>query len=263
MIAAKLGEDRAVIQMSSGLRYVTWGLSGLLHAAVALAFVSFEAGGRAYEAGDGSDIFHIEQGIAVEGLSQIGEASEVVQTANDVPMEAQAAVAAQIPPEPETHKEPPPELIEKSEVITAKADEVEEQEILRETPPPVEQVKPQEVAAADAIPESVVVEEKAAAAKQSGGDPTIRMAYLGQLRSSIERKKVNPKTRDSGTVVVRFTVDQLGQLLSREVATSSGSKRLDDAAIATIDRASPFPPFPNGLGEPNIVVNVPFRFMTR
>ena len=39
----------------------------------------------------------------------------------------------------------------------------------------------------------------------------------------------------------------------------------DAAAIvaATIDRASPFPPFPNGLGEPNIVVNVPFRFMTR
>ncbi len=258
--------------MSSGLKYATWGLSGLMHAAVALAFVSVDAGERAFEAGEGSDVFHIEQGIAVEGLSQIGEATEVVQSANDVPMEAQAAVAAQQPPEPEPLKEPPPEeikavepppeLVEKSEVITAKAEEVDEQEILRETPP-VEQVKPQEVVAADAIPEAVVVEEKSAAAKQTGGDPTIRMAYLGKLRSNIERKKVNPQTRDSGTVVVRFTVDQLGQLLSREVATSSGSKRLDDAALSAIERASPFPPFPKGLGAPNIVVNVPFRFITR
>lgn len=260
--------------MSSGLKYATWGLSGLMHAALALSFVTLDAGGRAYEEGDGSDLFHLEQGIAVEGLSQIGEASEVIQTANDVAREAQAAVAAQSqPPEPEPLKEPPPEdikavepppeLVEKSEVITAKAEEVDEQEILRETPPPVEQVKPQEVAAADPIPEAVVVEEKSVAAKQSGGDPTIRMAYLGKLRSTIERKKVNPQTRDQGTVMVRFTVDSLGQLVSREVATSSGSKRLDDAALAAIERAAPFPPFPNGLGTPSIVVNVPFRFMTR
>lgn len=249
--------------MSSGLKYTTWALSGLMHASLVLAFVSVDAGGRSYEQGDGSDMFHIEQGIAVEGLSQIGEASEVIETANDVPMEAQAAVAEQAQPEEVKPVEQPPEPIEKTEVITAKAELVEEQEILRETPPEVEQAKPQQVAAAEAIPEAVVVEEKSAAAKQSGGDPTVRMAYLGKLRSNIERKKVNPKTRDQGTVVVRFTVDSLGKLVSREVTASSGSKRLDEAALAAIERASPFPPFPTGLGAPNIVVNVPFRFMTQ
>lgn len=258
--------------MSSGLKYATWGLSGLLHAALALSLVTIDAGGRAYEAGDGSDVFHLEQGIAVEGLSQIGEASEVVQAANDVPMEAQAAVAAppppdleppkEPPPEDVTSVEPPPELVEKSEVITAKAEQVEEQEILREKPP-VEDVKQPQVVPMEAIPEQVVVDEKAAAAKQTGGDATVRMAYLGKLRSTIERKKVNPRSSDQGTVVVRFTVDAHGKLVSREVATSSGSKRLDDAALAAIERASPFPPFPDGLGAPTIVVNVPFRFMTR
>lgn len=244
--------------MSSALKYATWGLSALMHSALALSFVTFEAGGRSYEAGDGADLFHLEQGIAVEGLSQIGEASEIVETANETPVEAQAAVT----PENTPVTEPPPELKEASEVITAKADVVDEQEVLQEKPPE-EKPKPPEVAAAAAIPEAVVVEEKSAAAKQTGGDPTLRMAYLGKLRTNIERKKVNPNTRDSGTVVVRFTVNSLGKLVSREVATSSGSKRLDDAALTAIERASPFPPFPDGLGAPTIVVNVPFRFMTR
>lgn len=257
--------------MASGLKIATWTFSGLLHAALVLSLVSFDAGGRAFEEGDGADLFHMEQGIAIEGLSQIGEASEVIQSANDVPVEAQAAVAAVTPPEPQQEPppeeiktvEPPPEVVEKSEVITAKAEVVEHQEVLRETPPPVEEVKPPEVVAADAVPEAVVVEEKSAAAKQQGGDPTIRLAYLGKLRSNIERNKINPQTRDSGTVVVRFTVDKLGKLVSREVASSSGSKRLDEAALAAIERASPFPPFPTGLATPSIVVNVPFRFMTR
>jgi protein TonB len=245
--------------MASGLKLATWGLSALLHAALALSLVSFEAGSKSYEAGDGSDVFHVEQGIAVEGLSQAGADAEIIQTAQEQPLEAQAA--AEAVPETVPVTEPHPDVVEKSEVITAKADVVEEQEILREQPK--EEVKPQVVAAADPIPERLVVEEKTAAAKQSGGDPTIRMAYLGKLRSRIEAKKVNPKSREAGTVLVRFTVDARGQLVSREVASSSGSKLLDDAALAAVERASPYPPFPDGIGAPTIVVNVPFRFMTR
>ncbi len=253
--------------MASLLRTTTWGASALLHAALALSLVSFDAGGRAYDTGDGGDMFNIDHGIAIEGLSQSGLPSEVIETARDTPAETQATAAAQPqpseppPPEEIPVTEPPPELVEESEVITAKAEVVEEQEILRETPPEV--VKPQVVAAAEPVPEAVVVEEKSAAKKQTGGDPTVRMAYLGKLRSRIEAKKVNPHSRDAGTVVVRFTVDAKGKLVSREVATSSGSKRLDEAALAAVERASPYPPFPEGLGAPTIDVDVPFRFITR
>lgn len=243
--------------MASALRIAMVGCSALLHAGVALSFVSLDAGSRSYEAGDGSDVFQIEQGLAVEGISQLGEPAEVIQTARDNPLEAQAAVV----PEPEA-AEARPEVIEQSEVIASRAEVVEEQEVIRETPPE-EVVKPREVVAVEPVPETVVVEEKSAAARQTGGDATIRMAYLGKLRSRIEEKKVNPNSRDAGTVVVRFTVDARGNLVSREVATSSGSKRLDEAALAAVERASPYPPFPDGIGTPTIVVNVPFRFITR
>ena len=62
------------------------------------------------------------------------------------------------------------------------------------------------------------------------------------LKTFKDKKKVNPRSRERGTVIVRFTIDSAGQVLSREIATSSGSKILDDAAVASIDRASPFPP---------------------
>ncbi|NKB16676.1 MAG: TonB family protein [Sphingomonadales bacterium] len=124
-------------------------------------------------------------------------------------------------------------------------------------------IKTREVAAVDPIPEMAVVEPKTMSAKKSGGDPTIRLAYLGKLRSRIEEKKVNPNSRDAGIVVVRFTVDAKGTLVSSEVASSSGSKRLDDAALAAVARASPYPPFPDGIDTSTIVVNVPFRFITR
>ncbi len=91
----------------------------------------------------------------------------------------------------------------------------------------------------------------------------MRRAYLGTLRKSLERNKVNPRSRLSGTVLVRFTVGPAGELLSRAVEKSSGSKLLDEAAMAALDRAAPFPPMPNELAGGPIEVQVPFKFVTR
>ena len=54
-------------------------------------------------------------------------------------------------------------------------------------------------------------------------------------------KKINPRSRDAGVAVVRFTVGPDGELMSREIATSSGSKTLDDAAIASIEKRGAVP----------------------
>jgi protein TonB len=89
------------------------------------------------------------------------------------------------------------------------------------------------------------------------------MAYLGKLRKTLERHKVNPRSRLAGTVLIRFTVGPTGQVLSREVRQSSGSKLLDDAAMAALDRASPFPPMPQELAHGPLEVQVPFKFITR
>jgi protein TonB len=60
--------------------------------------------------------------------------------------------------------------------------------------------------------------------------------------------------------VVKFTVDFSGKILSREITSSSGSKKLDDAAMATIERSAPFPPFPDGISREPVAVSVPFKF---
>jgi protein TonB len=88
-------------------------------------------------------------------------------------------------------------------------------------------------------------------------------AYRGKLFTHISSKKLNPRSRDAGVAVVRFTVGPGGELVSREIATSSGSKILDDAAIASIDRAAPFPPMPSDVKNEPMVVSVPFRFTVR
>jgi periplasmic protein TonB len=98
----------------------------------------------------------------------------------------------------------------------------------------------------------------ALAQDKPGDETTQRRDYLVTLSKSIERVKVDPRSRKAGTVLVRFTVGPDGKLLSRTVEKSSGSKVLDDAAVATLDRAAPFPPVPQNLAP--IEVSVPFEF---
>ena len=49
----------------------------------------------------------------------------------------------------------------------------------------------------------------------------------------------------------------------REVKKSSGSKVLDDAALAALDRAAPFPPMPRGVANGPLKLEVPVEFITR
>jgi periplasmic protein TonB len=64
---------------------------------------------------------------------------------------------------------------------------------------------------------------------------------------------------ESGTVQVSVTFARNGHVLSRRVAGSSGSARLDQAALAVIDRAQPFPPFPASMAEAQVTRTVPLH----
>jgi protein TonB len=97
----------------------------------------------------------------------------------------------------------------------------------------------------------------------SGGDTTAQSAYLGIVRAQLEKAKINPHSNITGTAVVHFVVDASGRIISREIITSSGHKVLDDAAVASIERASPFPPMPKTLTLGRIDVSVPFKFSVR
>jgi protein TonB len=223
----------------SRLRSLTFLISFALHGA-AVAFLLSAAGGAALDEGTGEDTFVVEQGVYQERVEAVEAPPQVLQSAP--PLEEVKPVEEDV-----------------QHVVGSDAGP-EQEKIVRE-PEPEEIKEPQkEQVAAVQQTEQAVEEKKASGERKSGGDTTALSAYRGKLFQHISKKKVNPRSREIGTVVVRFTVSPKGELISREVATSSGSKLLDEAAVASIDRAAPFPPMPDDAADGPMVVSVPFKF---
>jgi protein TonB len=233
------------------LRPMTWLLSLGFHAAILLALIGISTGGAALDQGSGNDVFVVEQGIALEGVAKLGEAEEKIEVM-DVPPVQPTTV-------PERVEEVKPDL---TNVVTS-TEASTEAETVKEEPKPIEDEKPKPVTVQEQAPQVAALEEKSSGAEQRGGDTNARREYLGSVRKSLERNKVNPRSQMSGTVILRFTVGAAGEILARNVQTSSGSKVLDEAALAALERSAPFPPIPSNLAPGPIEVQVPFNFVTR
>ncbi len=264
-------------------------LAAALHAALALPFLALQ-GNRALESGAGDDRLKVEQGIAIEGMIKLGEA-ETATEAQEMPLAQASQAQPQIeqvkavepseePANPEQETAPP---VDQVEVVTAKGGPEQEIQTVDETPPPkprledltadqpmerpveeappeLKQPRPKQMAAIQQMQQVAVHEQQSSSEEKKGGDASLRAAYLGKLRLHLERHKVRPEAKTTGVAVVKFTVDPSGKILSREIISSSGSKKLDEAAMATIDRSAPFPPFPDGISREPVVVSVPFKF---
>jgi protein TonB len=228
------------------LRTFTWLISFALHGAVALLFF-LPGGGAALEQGSAQDFMVVEQGIAIEGIVRLGNDEASIES----------------PPVQTIEAAPPPKEvkpIEETEAVASK-EGPDQNTNLESKPAQLEQPTPPEVATLEQ--ETAVEERQSSGQARSGGDTTAQSAYLGVLSSRLERSKVSPRSGIVGTVVVHFVVDAFGNVVSREVSVSSGHKILDDAAVASIDKAAPFPPMPKGLNRNQIDVSVPFRFSIR
>lgn len=230
-------------------------LSLLIHGSIGYAMLPAfqQTNSEALDLGKGMDIVLVEQGIASEGISKLGDAMETIETAE--------IVAMQPPP-------PPPEEVKPDElrdVISSEASTVEQEVVKAEEPPPLEPPPPSpEVIQAKTQPEQVaIVTEQSSGEAKTGGDAKAFGLYLGQINDKVQRAKVNPRSTVAGTVVMRFTIGVDGQLLSKEVAASSGSKVLDEAATAALDRAAPFPPIPPEVSVKPLAFTQPFKFIMR
>ncbi len=274
------------------LSVVAWLVSIAVHGLLVLALFMPLADGAALEEGTGSDIMVVEQGVAIEGIAKLGEDVVSVEAVEAPPMMSSVAqpleqveaiedqqelpvedvpevqpvqdmvLASETGPESEL-VQPPEELLNEPEP------EVEEQEIVAPIQEPVkepeldlkEQPLPQQIAA---VAQQTVITMRASSGEElRGGDATAHRAYLGKLRTHLEGSKVNPRTKRVGTAVVRLTVNSNGKLVSNEIVKSSGSKKLDNAALASIANAAPFPSIPSEVGQETISVSVPFRFKVR
>jgi TonB family protein len=73
-------------------------------------------------------------------------------------------------------------------------------------------------------------------------------AWNLQISRQIESKKRYPAAallrREQGTVVIRFRLDRQGQLVSTRILRTSGIATLDNAGLALVRQAQPFPPPP-------------------
>ena len=72
------------------------------------------------------------------------------------------------------------------------------------------------------------------------------VSYQSLVFSQLARAKEGVISKAAGTVGIRFSVDETGGLVEVAVARSSGSKSLDDEAMAVVRRAAPFPKPPAG-----------------
>jgi protein TonB len=66
--------------------------------------------------------------------------------------------------------------------------------------------------------------------------------YAASVRAAIGRHR--PAARGGGRATVAFSIGPAGGLQGVRIARSSGKAQLDQAAIATVQRAAPFPPPP-------------------
>lgn len=109
--------------------------------------------------------------------------------------------------------------------------------------------------------------ETAAVAPQSRADvtgPDAMAAWKLQVVGLLERSKGYPAAAlargEEGTAHLAFTLDREGRVTDSSVVRSSGSKALDDDALAMVLRAQPFPPPPSDITGPQINLRVPIRY---
>ncbi|WP_319529969.1 cell envelope integrity protein TolA [uncultured Cohaesibacter sp.] len=99
--------------------------------------------------------------------------------------------------------------------------------------------------------------------KAANGD-ALTSNYKGKVRARLRRSLVYPRAaqqrRETGTATVRFSIAANGRATAISLVKSSGRTRLDRAALATVKRASPFPPLPSGTGRGAITMTVPIVF---
>lgn len=89
-----------------------------------------------------------------------------------------------------------------------------------------------------------------------------RATWAAMISAHLNRFKRYPPGAEgvTGRPSVRFSLDGSGRVTSASLIRSSGSAALDDEAVATVRRASPFPAPPDGRGAS---FSVPVNFTHR
>lgn len=219
----------------------------------------------------------VEEQTEETAETEIAEATptETPEIVEDQPIETETAEAET---EPEQAVQPEPEVAEEIEEQPVEPETIEpldqvetpivpEAEVVLPTPRPVAKAKPvekpkvvkkpapkQRVARANPAPKSTA-SVKSTAARAPRVSPA---RWYSQVQAAIARRR--PKSLgESGTARVRFVVSSSGAVSSIGLARSSGSARLDRAALAMV-RGARIPAPPDGVTGSRHPFTIPVRF---
>lgn len=219
---------------------VRWVVAGLIVLGIHVGIITyFLATHKPDEIGDSS------AGVSVE-LAPIDSAPDAVE--EDIAPAMETMVESQ--PVPERLDEKPPE-----ELIVEQPPE----EVLTLDPIPITK-QPEKV-------ENMPPPAPRTAQKVRGGAPAVDPSWQADLVRQLQRFKRYPPEAQSrseqGVVLLGFTLDRTGHVLSHRIARSSGYADLDNEVTAMITRAQPLPPFPATMTQPSIDLMVPIHFSLR
>ncbi len=194
--------------------------------------------------------------------------------ARSTPPEAPAAITIDLAPMVSAQPEPDealPEGPKEEEIAEPEPAPVPEPPLPREAIPEPEkkpEPKKKEVKQATAPIAQKVPEAKRTAApvnaRANAIEARVMPSYMQVLLGHLERFKKYPRSAErrgqEGRPTVRFEIDREGRLLSYRLLSSSGNAALDEGALATVERADPFPPLPKEIRGETKIFDVPVNF---
>lgn len=148
--------------------------------------------------------------------------------------------------------------------------------LARQAPPKPEQPHQQEPARPSS-PSQAASPTQAAGANSAGragaggvadaGGRTEVSSYQARVLAHLARHRVYPPEARSrgitGVARVQFALARDGRVVSARLVDGSGERVLDEAAVAMVQRASPFPPFPAAITQAQMNFAAPIRFHLR
>lgn len=172
----------------------------------------------------------------------------------------QAPIAVELSPSDDTVDQPEIEPVPEQE------QKVEEPPKQQEPPPP----PPEAVA----IPEEKPVEQPPVKpvqapvpARTKGSGSPVSATWETSLVKHLNQFKRYPAEAQSrgveGVVLLSFSVDRTGHVLSHQIVRSSGHPELDAEVTSMIERAQPLPAFPTSMTDDKLDLTVPIRFSLR
>lgn len=220
----------------------------------------------------------------VYDLERAAGAAAAASAEGSLTIPVDVVLAAPLPTAPTPINATAPDAVKPAQTIKAESEEppssppqrneaaLEVVPIAKETPHPEkdrrerkERAQKSASAAANPSPAAASRAEGRAGAgghTDSGGTANVS-SYRAQLWAHLQHYKVRPAEARTGTAWVRFSLAANGRVISSALARTSGAGALDEAALSTVRRASPFPPFPPGLARSQMDIDAPITFDLR